>query len=367
MPHQLIETDAQLEELLKRWQDADIITVDTEFLRERTYYPKLCLLQMCWQDEAVAVDVLTIRNLAPLQDFVCDRSRLKVFHSARQDLELLLHEWGEVPQPLFDSQVAADLVGAGEQSGYARLVEAVFDVVLPKDVTRSNWCGRPLSDKQLDYAYADVTWLWKLYQHLDAELTRLHRHAWMREEMELLERESLHRVDPKNAWLKVKGRHRLNPQQLTLLQQLVEWREEMAMKKDLPRKWVLGDGFLLEYAQNQPLTVEELLALDRKSQRQLERYAKKLLHIASEVRQLPGASWIHEAQKPRLKGEQKKRLAELESQLQTIATRDTIAPGIIASRSQLIKLMSGESLHEETSWRAAIIDALLSGPEASGE
>ncbi|OOY59633.1 ribonuclease D [Solemya velum gill symbiont] len=367
MPHQLIETDTQLEALLKRWQDADIITVDTEFFRERTYYPKLCLLQMCWQDEAVAVDVLTINALAPLKDFVCDRSRLKVFHSARQDLELLLHVWGEVPQPLFDSQVAADLVGAGEQSGYARLVEAVFGAVLPKDATRSNWCGRPLSEKQLDYAYADVTWLWKLYQHLDAELTRLQRHAWMREEMELLESESLHRVHPQDAWLKIKGRNRLNAQQLTLLQQLTAWREEMAIKKDLPRKWVLGDGFLLEYAQQQPQSVKELLAIDKSAQRQLERYAKKLLQIAAEVRQLPDSSWIHEAPRPRLSGEQKRRLAELESQLQSIATRDSIAPGMIASRSQLIKLMSGDSLHAESSWRAAIFDALLSDTVEAGE
>jgi ribonuclease D len=367
MPHQLIETDAQLETLLNRWQDADVITVDTEFLRERTYFPKLCLLQMCWQDEAVAVDVLTIEDLAPLQNYVCDRSRLKVFHSARQDLELLLHEWGEVPQPLFDTQVAADLVGAGEQSGYARLVEAVFDVVLPKDLTRSNWCGRPLSDKQLDYAYADVTWLWKLYQHLDAELTRLLRHAWMREEMELLENESLHRVDAQDAWLKIKGRNRLNAQQLTLLQRLAAWREEMAIKKDLPRKWVIGDGFLLEFAQHQPRTVEALLAIDRNSQRQLERYAKKLLQLATEVRQVPDSGWIHEAPRPRLNGEQKKRLAELESQLQSVAMRDSIAPGMIASRSQLIKLMIGDSQHQETSWRAAIFDALLSDTIAAEE
>ncbi len=356
-PHgRLLTTSDELHALLQRWQSATAIALDTEFLREKTYYPKLCLLQLCWQGEAVAIDVLAITDLQPLRDFLLDRSRIKILHSARQDLELLFHLWGAVPQPLFDSQIAADLVALGSQSGYARLVAAVFDHELPKDATRSNWCERPLSAKQLAYAYDDVIWLERLYHHLDAALTQHERQDWMAEEMAVLAEPELHHTDPQQMWQRIRGRENLTPRQLRLLQHLAAWRERFAMQRDLPRKWVLSDSALLALAALEPQSLDAIQTLEHAEAKQLQNHAQALIAMSAEVMALPAADWLVEVAPVRLTGAQKNAVNALDAKLQAYASEQKIDAAIIASRKQLAQIISTQSLAHVTGWRRALLE-----------
>lgn len=355
----LLSSAAELDALLARWQSATAVALDTEFLREKTYYPKLCLLQLCWQGEAVAIDVLAIKERDSLRDFLLDDSRIKILHSARQDLELLLHLWGAVPTPLFDTQVAADLVGIGSQSGYARLVNAVFDVALAKDATRSNWCERPLSQSQLAYAYDDVIWLERLYQHLDAELRERQRQHWLIEEMQLLEQPDLYRANPEIAWQRLRGREHCSARQLTLLQALAAWRERFAMQRDLPRKWVLTDAALLNIAMQEPATIDTLLQAAPQEAKQLQTHATVLLELVERTLALPEDSYLQEPAPARLSAAQKQALNTLEQQVQSYAQAASIDAAIIASRKQLAQIVIQGSAASFSGWRRALLEAVL--------
>ncbi len=254
----LITTTEDLAALCRRLAGAEFITVDTEFMRETTFWPKLCLAQLAGPDEAAAIDALAPGiDLAPLFDLLSDPSVLKVFHAAREDLEIFHLLVGRVPAPLFDSQVAAMVCGFGEQVSYEALAAKLAKARIDKSSRFTDWSHRPLSQRQLEYAIGDVTHLRVIYERLSESLEKSGRAAWVAEEMTALCDPALYEQRPENAWRRVKSRS-TDGLFLAVLSQVAAWREREAQSRDLPRNRILRDESLLEIAARAPTTVGDL-------------------------------------------------------------------------------------------------------------
>ncbi|HSR78915.1 MAG TPA: ribonuclease D [Xanthobacteraceae bacterium] len=234
------------------------VTVDTEFLRETTYYPLLCVAQIASADEALVIDALAPGiDLAPFFELMVDERVLKVFHAARQDIEIVWHMAGRIPHPVFDSQVAAMVLGFGDSISYDQLVQRVTGDSLDKSNRFTDWSRRPLSSAQLTYAVSDVTHLRDVYLALADDLARRGRSEWVGEEMEILTSPETYRVDPENAWQRLKTRVR-KPKELAILIEIAAWREREAQTRDLPRGRVLRDEVLGDIAIQAPTSFERL-------------------------------------------------------------------------------------------------------------
>ncbi|NKD54735.1 MULTISPECIES: ribonuclease D [unclassified Haematospirillum] len=234
------------------------ITVDTEFMREKTYWPQLCLVQVGGPDEARCIDPLAPGiDLAPLFALMRDTSVLKVFHAARQDLEIFYNMMGTFPTPLFDTQVAAMVCGFGDSVGYETLASKLAKVSIDKSMRFTDWARRPLTDQQVSYALSDVVHLRVIYEKLAARLEETGRAHWLDEEMAVLLDPSNYRVDPPEAWRRLKTRTK-TPRFLGIVRELAAWREIEAQTRDIPRQRVLRDEALLEIAAHAPRTVEQL-------------------------------------------------------------------------------------------------------------
>ena len=234
------------------------ITVDTEFLRETTFWPKLCLIQVASTDEALLIDALAPGlDLSPFFALMADEAVLKVFHSARQDIEIVWHEGGIIPHPLFDTQVAAMVCGFGDQVSYEQLAGALANARIDKSSRFTDWSRRPLTEAQLAYALADVTHLRIVYEKLAARLEKTGRSEWLEEEMAVLASPETYRQEPERAWERLKTRIR-KPRDLAVLIEVAAWREREAQSRDVPRSRVLKDDAIGDIATAAPRSVEEL-------------------------------------------------------------------------------------------------------------
>lgn len=237
------------------------ITVDTEFLRETTYYPLLCVIQMASPEEAVVVDTLAEGiDLAPFFALMADEKVLKVFHAARQDIEIVWHRANIVPHPVFDTQVAAMVLGYGDSIAYDQLVERVTGHRPDKTHRFTDWSRRPLSDEQIAYAVSDVTHLRDVFAALDADLKKRGRSEWVSEEMEVLTSPRTYDFHPERAWERLKTRVR-KPKDLAVLMEVAAWREQEAQTRDVPRSRVLKDDAIGDIATHAPTSLERLANL----------------------------------------------------------------------------------------------------------
>ncbi len=257
-----ISTTEDLAEFCERAARHPYVTIDTEFLRERTYYSKLCLVQMAYagdgEDDAVLVDPLSNGlSLDPLYDLLRDKSVVKVFHAARQDLEIFYIEGGVIPDPLFDTQVAAMVCGFGEQAGYETLVRKIARQPVDKTSRFTDWSRRPLTDAQKAYALADVTHLRVIYEFLSAELKKSRRIKWLEEEIQILTAPETYRIVPDEAWMRLKTRTN-SGRFLAIARELAKFREEHAQSRNVPRSRVFKDDALLELASTKPKTESDL-------------------------------------------------------------------------------------------------------------
>ena len=258
-----ISTTSDLAEFCAEAAKHDYVTVDTEFLRERTYYSKLCLVQLAYrgakgEEDAVLVDPLVKDlSLEPLYDLFRDEGVVKVFHAARQDLEIFYVDAGVIPTPLFDTQVAAMVCGYGDQVGYETLVRKIAKASLDKSSRFTDWSRRPLTDAQSSYALADVTHLRDIYEVLSAELAKSGRKKWVSEEMDVLNDPATYRIDPQDAWLRVKTRTN-SGRFLAIVRELAQFRENHAQSNNVPRNRVFKDDALIELASTKPQTEKDL-------------------------------------------------------------------------------------------------------------
>ena len=255
----LITDSAALAEFCGRQKGAEFITVDTEFMRERTYWPILCLVQVAGPEEAVAIDALAPGiDLAPLLALMNDTATLKVFHAARQDLEIFCHLSGAVPEPLFDTQIAAMVCGFGDSVSYETLVRKLAGAALDKASRFTDWSHRPLTERQISYALGDVIHLRTVYERMQQRLAKNGRASWFAEEMAALADATLYRTEPAEAWHRFRLRGRADSRFLAVLRALAGWREAAAQQRDLPRQRVLRDEALIEIASHAPRSIEAL-------------------------------------------------------------------------------------------------------------
>ena len=254
----LIQTTDRLAETCARLARHPFVTVDTEFMRETTYWPKLCVIQLASEEEAVAIDAMAEGiDLAPFFSLMADANVVKVFHAARQDLEIIWNLAKLIPAPLFDTQVAATVCGFGDQASYSDLVKAFTKVSIDKSSRFTDWARRPLSQAQVEYAIADVTHLRVVYGALRKRLEKTARLSWLDDEMATLSSPSTYVNEPTDAWRKFQSRAR-KPRDIAALMELAEWREREAQDRDVPRSRVLKDDALVEIALAAPTTQEAL-------------------------------------------------------------------------------------------------------------
>lgn len=258
----IIKTTSELSKFCTYASKFDYLTVDTEFLRERTYYPKLCLIQLAIPSDqeanAVLVDPLDDKlDLSPLYELFLNTNVVKVFHAARQDLEIFFHDKNIIPKPLFDTQLAAMVCGFGEQVGYETLVRSICKVNLDKSSRFTDWSLRPLTNSQKDYALADVTHLRQIYEYLKSELKQNKREGWVQEELNILKNPETYITRPNEAWKRIKTRSN-SSKFLGIVSKLAEFREKYAQQNDIPRNRVFKDDALMEIASLKPKSFDEL-------------------------------------------------------------------------------------------------------------
>lgn len=254
----LITTSADLAAVCERMASHEFVTVDTEFLRETTYYPLLCVAQMATDDEAVVIDALAPGiDLTPFYQLMANEKVMKVFHAARQDIEILWNMAKTIPHPIVDTQVAAMVLGYGDSISYDQLVQRITGDVLDKSNRFTDWTRRPLTDAQVTYALSDVTHLRAVYLKLAADLAKRGRATWVEAEMGILTSPDTYRMDPERAWERLRTRAR-KPKELAVLMEVAAWREREAQTRDVPRSRVLKDDVVGDIATQAPTTIEKL-------------------------------------------------------------------------------------------------------------
>jgi ribonuclease D len=356
-----VSTSAALQTALHSLAPSDFLALDTEFMRESTFYPKLCLLQLATLDYCAVIDPLAVPDLAPLWSFLKDASRLKILHAARQDLEVIAVSAPEaVPiAPIFDTQIAAALIGQSAQVGYGALVSARLGHGLAKGHTRADWSRRPLSAEQIEYAADDVRYLASLYVELRAELVARDRLSWLQEEMRELEDPDLNKVEPHLAWRRLKGLDRLRPEQRAAAKLLAQWREELAIKHDKPRGWILADEALREIAERMPQDASELAQVRTLPPGTVRKRGAELVEIVATARASRDSQSAY-AQPPRPEPQQLARVTRLMSLVRSRAEEIAVSPELLATRKDIEQLVfSGKTGHLLEGWRSEVIGQSL--------
>lgn len=360
-----IDTPAKLNALLAQLADAAWVTLDTEFIREKTYYPRLCLIQLGSADTLACIDPLPIGDLSAFFDWLDNPNCLKVFHAAWQDLEIFYHLSGRVPAPIFDTQIAAAVLGMGDQLGYARLVEGLLGVSLDKSQSRTDWARRPLSKAQLEYAVDDVRYLRDVYAQLSEQLQRLGRLRWLDKSFQKLADASTYAVDPYSSWERVKGLQILKPQQLAVLRELAAWREQRALQKDIPRRWVLSDEILLDMARMQPDSPAVFRNIRGLSDEQIDKGAAEWLECIARGKAVPKSEWPQRLQRRKLDAEMNVIADLLTALLNQVAHEHGISAQMLATRAQIEKMLEEGRTTLADDWRGALVNdvftAVLSG------
>jgi len=363
---QFIDTAEALQAICSRLATEDWIALDTEFLREKTYYPKLCLVQVATPDIVACIDPLALDDLGPLLDLVFDPGITKVMHAARQDMEIFFHLRGAAPAPVFDTQIAALLLGYPDQIGYGNLVREMLGVQLDKLHTRADWTQRPLTEAQLHYAADDVIYLVEVYRQLQARLQQLGRLDWLAEDFGQLSSAALYQTHPEQAWLRVKGGNRLKGSSLAVLQALAKWREEQAVRRDLPRGWILKDDVLVDIARHRPASVEALGKLRGLGDRLLGKSGSELVALVAGAAGVRPQPFPDSAGRVRLTPAQEALVDVLQALVRLGGERHALNPAVLASRKDLEQLALGNGdaavLH---GWRRKLVgeqlQALLAG------
>jgi len=363
---QYIDTPDALRLFSEQISGADWIALDTEFLREKTYYPKLCLIQIATTEVVACIDPIALDDLSPLLDVIFDARITKVMHAARQDLEILFNIQGSVPVPVFDTQIAALLLGYPDQIGYGNLVKETLGVSLEKKHTRADWSLRPLSKDQVQYAADDVVYLVAVYQQLLEKLNGLQRLDWLNGDFKRLTSADLYLNDPEKAWHKVKGGKRLKGTSLSVLQAFAAWREKTAQKKNIPKGWLMRDDVLIDLARLQPDSASSLGKIRGIGEGLVKRNGEYLLGLIEDAKKKQPEPLADREFRQRLSPSQDALVDVMMAVVRISAENNSLNPAVLATRKHLEKLLAGEtdsSLMQ--GWRKELIgdqlQALLNG------
>ena len=350
MSWQMIQSDDALEELLEKASRAPAVAIDTEFMRRNTFYPQVSLLQMCFSDTAWLIDPLAIHELGSLIDFIENPAVVKVLHSASEDLEVFQQWLGVLPQPMFDTQRAAALVGRGFGMGYRTLVSDICGVELDKGDQRSDWLQRPLSQSQCDYAAQDVTFLKSVWHVLHEECEAQGKTQWVfsdgRDAADGLASTA------GNYYKRIKSAWKLDARQLGALIALCDWRERTARTRDKPRSWIIDDKACFELARRAPASWPELKEVAELPPPALRRYGEDLLDLLTQHSALPDSSLPQPMASP-LNGEQRNQVKKLKQAARGIAQTLNVAPEILLPSKDyevLVREACGENVTVPPHW-----------------
>lgn len=336
-----IDDEKSLAQACEQLGHQPYLAVDTEFVREKTYYPILCLIQIASPKHCFCIDPITIRDLSPLSTLLLDTQTTKVFHAARQDLEILYQTLGAIPSPVFDTQVAATLLGLGDQISYANLVRHFTQKQLAKGQARTDWQRRPLSHEQLEYAADDVRYLVNLYPVLRETLENLGRLAWLEDDFNRLCQPELYENDPGQQWQRVSGLQKLRGVKLAVLQQLATWREQLAQQQDKPRKWIMPDDSLLTLAMQSPQRMDQLERIRGINAGILQRHGATLLELIRRAEKTPKDEWPVLTRRKTLEAGQEAVLDALLAIVKLQAAAQQINQSALTSRQDLESLVTG--------------------------
>lgn len=358
----LIEEPQQLQALIPLFEriraepENNLVAVDTEFLREKTYNAKLCLIQLGIGQDQYCIDVLGVGDLSPVSELFIDESVVKLFHAARQDMEVIWQTLGVLPKPVFDTQLAAAFCGMDLQIGHTALVAEALGVELSKSQARTDWSKRPLSSQQLAYAAEDVEHLAKLYTLLNADLDRAGKRAFFDEEILDFYRTEKYVMPPALAYQRLSGGG-FNLKQQYVLQALAEWRERQAQKRDIPRTWVLKDDKLYMLASKCPSSEDEIKRLEIFSRRSVERMAPLVLDVIAGVTVGSVPIWSKIEPLDKL---QKGLCSKMMKLLKTVSEEQKIAQGLLGTRKDIEGLFRyRRSTKLLNGWRTALIGTQL--------
>ena len=337
------------------------LALDTEFIREKTYYPQLCLIQIATPERIACIDPLALPTLDPLLEVLYDPAITKVLHAAHQDLELLFHLRGAVPTPIFDTQLAALVLGCGEQISYAGLVQRWLGVELTKAHTRVDWRQRPLAAAWLAYAADDVRYLAALYPLLRDALRDQGWSEALAEDFTTFSDPDRYRTEPAQAWRRIRDYSRLSNARRAVLRRLAAWREEQARTHDRPRGWIVSDAALLELARRLPTDAAQLQRIPGLPVGTVRQQGALLLEQIRAARTAPSDAEPERAVRPPLTAAQVK---QIEAAMELVATRAqqrTIPPATVASRRDVEALLAGLDSPLRRGWRAALVGRELQG------
>lgn len=360
-----LSTQSELDAFCERVASTKVLAVDTEFLREKTYYPRLCLVQVAAGEEVAAVDPILIKDLSPLAALFEDPSVTKVLHACTQDLEVILDGMGCVCAPVFDTQLAAAFLGMRQQVSYGSLVEAYCDVHLPKAESLTDWSRRPLDPEQLAYAEDDVRYLPGIYERMVLELERLDRLSWVRPEMEALCDPAHIRRDPREAYQRLRRASSLTRRQLAVAREVCAWREKTAASHDIPRKWVVSDEVIVEVCKRTPTSVERLRRI-RGTDQLSERDARSLVEAVRVGGECPAERCPKMTRRLRPSPETEGVIDLMYAVLRLVSERSGVATQLIATRDDLLDFLqdrTSSSLASFWRWELAgqTLDRLLAG------
>jgi ribonuclease D len=336
----IVTNAADLATAIKILSSADVLAVDTEFMREKTYYPKLCLIQIARKEEVIIIDPLPEKlDLTPLAQLWSDPNIVKVFHAGAQDLRILFDNCGAAPRPYFDTQDAATLIGQSEQVGYATLVHKLLGVELNKADSFTDWARRPLTKAQLDYASKDVSYLLQLYPLIVSELSELGRQDWLASEFEQKSSDETLSVDTQMQFRRLKRVSSLKPHQLAIAREIAAWRENEAAKRNIPKRWLLSDESILDISRRAPRTPEELEKL-RGVGNNLKRSLPALVSAIETGINCPQDQWPSLPERPRVSGDDSAALELMAALVRKRADENRLSSSVLASRAILENYLS---------------------------
>ena len=357
-----IDDQSGLNDLCAVLSRAPWFAIDTEFLREKTYYPKLCLLQVATPGHVACIDPLALDDMTLLLDVIFDSSITKVMHAARQDMEIFYHLRGAVPAPVFDTQVAALLLGLPDQVGYGGLVQELLGVKLHKLHSRTDWSQRPLDEAQLQYAADDVIYLAQAYQLIQEKLGESGRLDWLTDDLQALSDPALYAAHPDSAWLRVKGANKLSGDALAVLQALAAWRESKAQTLDRPRGWLLRDDVLLDIARHRPATSVSLGKIRGLHENSVRKHGDELLALVEKAAGTRPAPFPRRKLRQRLTPAQDAAVDLMQAVVRLVGEENRINPAVLANRNQLEQLLLGNTdVPVLQGWRRQLAGERLQG------
>ena len=365
-----IDTTEKLRLFTDKISKVSWIALDTEFLREKTYYAKLCLIQIEAEGYRACIDPLLIDDLSPFHELLLNPDIIKVFHAVHQDIEILSQEMGKMPAPIFDTQIAASVLGYGDQMGYARLVEQMLGVKLSKTQSRTDWTRRPLKKIQLEYAIDDVRYLAQIYPKMIEELTSRGRLKWLDRDFARAVDPETYAANPKDRWQKVRGNQVLNSQQLAVLRELAAWREEKAEQSNLPRKWILSDDVLLDFARQQPASSEAIGEIRGINPERSKKNHQLWLSLIKKAQNLPESEWPVPPRSKKPTANQNLLIDLLMLVIQLQAKKHGLTAAAIATRKQVAKMVQEKKTRLSDDWRGELVNTefaqIISGEMALG-